>query len=145
MEIKVYTDGSCLKNPGGAGGWGVLIEIDGQAETFSGGDPETTSNRMELMAAIRALEILPPGMKLTLYTDSSYVQTGITEWVINWKANAWKTSGNKPVKNIDLWMRLDEANKRHKVKWNWVRSHNGNTGNEVADFLAGEAANSISQ
>lgn len=145
MDIVVYTDGSCLKNPGGAGGWGVLIEIDGQAETFSGSDPETTSNRMELMAAIRALEILPPGMELTLYTDSSYVQRGITEWVDNWKANAWKTGTNKPVKNLDLWMRLDEANKRHTVDWNWVRSHNGNAGNEIADFLAGEAANSISQ
>lgn len=134
-QTVVYTDGACSGNPG-PGGWGVLIEKDGEAQTLSGGEAQTTNNRMELLAAITALETLPAGDPIALYTDSQYVKGGITGWIVNWKRNGWKTSAKKPVKNADLWRRLDEAAKAHSVEWRWIKGHAGHPGNERADELA---------
>lgn len=143
MKINIWTDGSCTKNPGGNGAWAVLIEVNGQAETFTGTDRNTTSNRMELMAAIKALEFLPPGCECTLYTDSTYVKNGITQWIEKWKERGWKTGGKKTPANFDLWIRLYEVNKRHKVNWQWVKGHSGNIGNDIVDKLASEAVKSL--
>ena len=137
-KVDIYTDGACSGNPG-PGGWGVLIEIDNENIELSGGDRETTNNRMELMAAIKALEEIGKDYEITLYTDSNYVKDGITSWISNWKKNNWKTASKKDVKNKELWMRLDEAIKDKNISWVWVKGHAGNAGNEQADYLARSA------
>ena len=134
-EAVVYTDGACSGNPG-PGGWGATIKIEDETFEIFGGEDNTTNNRMELIAAIKALEYLNENHKITLYTDSNYVKDGITKWIFNWKKNNWKTSAKKPVKNSDLWIQLDEIQNKREVKWNWVKGHAGNLGNERADELA---------
>ena len=141
-KVDIYTDGACSGNPG-PGGWGVLIEIDNENIELSGGDRETTNNRMELMAAIKALEEIDKDYEITLYTDSNYVKDGITSWISNWKKNNWKTANKKDVKNKELWMRLDEAIKHKNISWVWVKGHAGNAGNEQADYLARSALENL--
>ncbi len=131
----VYTDGACSGNPG-PGGWGATIKIDRETFEIYGGEDNTTNNRMELIAAIKALEYLNESYEITLYTDSNYVKDGITKWIFNWKKNNWKTSSKKTVKNCDLWIQLDTIQEKRKVTWNWVKGHSGNIGNERADELA---------
>ena len=138
-KILIWTDGACLGNPG-PGGWGALLRWNGHERELSGGEPDTTNNRMELMAAIQALEALKRASVVTLTTDSQYVRKGITEWMVNWKRNGWKTAAKKPVKNEDLWRRLDQAVARHKIDWRWVKGHSGHPENERADELASLAA-----
>ena len=132
--VTIYTDGGCKGNPG-PGGWGALLIYKGREREIYGGEPLTTNNRMELMAAISALEALKRGCPVDLHTDSQYLRNGITEWIAGWKANGWKTAQKKPVKNVDLWQRLDAARQRHAVKWHWVRGHAGHPENERADGL----------
>ena len=133
--IEIYTDGACRGNPG-PGGWGALLIAGKHEKALHGGDPETTNNRMELTAAIEALNALTGPRKVILHTDSKYVMDGISKWMPNWKERGWKTSAKKPVKNQDLWQALDEAAGRHEIDWRWVKGHNGNPGNEKADELA---------
>ena len=133
--IEIYTDGACRGNPG-AGGWGALLISGDKRKTLHGGEPETTNNRMELMAAIEALNALKGRQSVVLHTDSKYVMDGLTQWLPNWKKRDWKTSARKPVKNKDLWQALDEAANNHDVTWKWVKGHNGDPGNEAADELA---------
>ncbi|HYD44287.1 MAG TPA: ribonuclease HI [Phenylobacterium sp.] len=134
-EVVIYTDGACSGNPG-PGGWGAIL-ISGQHERdLWGGEPATTNNRMELMAAIQALEALKRPCRVELHTDSKYVQQGINEWLPGWKARGWKTAAKAPVKNEDLWRRLDTARLRHDVTWKWVKGHSGHTLNDRADALA---------
>lgn len=140
--IEVYTDGACSGNPG-PGGWGVILRWRGHEKELSGGEADTTNNRMELMAAIQALESINRSSKVDLHTDSTYVRDGITKWIHGWKRNGWKTSAKKPVKNEDLWKRLDGALKDHDVSWHWVKGHAGDPGNERADELATTAAQAI--
>jgi len=140
--IKIYTDGACKGNPG-VGGWGALILQDDKNIELFGGENETTNNRMELMAVIMALKEMSPSEELTIYTDSTYVQKGISEWIKNWKLNNWRSSNKKPVKNKDLWMQLDEASYARKINWQWVKGHAGNEGNEKADELANKGVNSM--
>lgn len=135
QTTEIYTDGACRGNPG-PGGWGVLIIAGRHRKTMHGGDPLTTNNRMELTAAIEALNALENGQRVVLHTDSKYVMDGINEWMPNWKKRGWKTAAKKPVKNKDLWQTLDEAVARHEIDWRWVRGHDGNPGNEAADALA---------
>lgn len=137
-EVVVYTDGACKGNPG-PGGWGAILEYRGRKREHSGAERDTTNNRMELMAAIRALEALKEPCVVQLYTDSNYLRQGITQWLAQWKRRGWKTAARKPVKNQDLWQRLDSATARHQVHWHWVRGHSGNAGNEAADALANRA------
>ena len=136
-KVEIWTDGACSGNPG-PGGWGALIREDGKTRELKGGEPATTNNRMELLAAISALEALPPGVTADLYTDSQYVRGGITEWIKNWKKRDWRTADKKPVKNKELWERLDRAASVHKVTWHWLRGHIGHPENERADELARE-------
>jgi len=133
--VTIYTDGACSGNPG-AGGWGAILMHGGKEKEISGGELATTNNRMELMAAIQALEALNKPCKVELFTDSQYVQKGIAEWIHAWKRRGWKTADGKPVKNDDLWRRLDEARSRHDVTWRWVKGHAGHELNERADALA---------
>ena len=133
--IEIYTDGACRGNPG-PGGWGALLLYGDHRKTLHGGEPDTTNNRMELTAAIEALNALKGPREVILYTDSKYVMDGINKWMPAWKKRGWKTANKKPVKNQDLWQALDEAVSRHKIKWNWVRGHTGVDGNEEADALA---------
>ncbi len=133
--VEIYTDGACKGNPG-PGGWGALLVYKGVERELWGGEPETTNNRMELMAAIRALAELKRPCEVRLVTDSQYVMQGITEWLPNWKKRGWKTAAKQPVKNADLWQQLDEQVNRHQVRWEWVRGHAGHPGNERADLLA---------
>ena len=133
--VEIYTDGACKGNPG-VGGWGVLIHRGGKSLELHGGEAHTTNNRMELTAVIRALEALEPGTGARLHTDSQYVQLGIRDWIHSWKKRGWKTADRKPVKNEDLWRRLDELAAAHEIEWLWVRGHDGNPGNERADELA---------
>jgi ribonuclease HI len=133
--VDVFTDGACSGNPG-PGGWGVLLRFRDKERELFGGDPETTNNRMELMAAIQALETLTRGAKVRLHTDSKYVRDGITEWLPRWKTRGWKTADKKPVKNVELWQRLEAACARHQVEWRWVKGHAGHPENERADALA---------
>lgn len=137
--VHIWTDGACLGNPG-PGGWGALLRWNGHERELSGGEADTTNNRMELMAAIRALESLNRPCQVVLTTDSQYVRKGITEWLDNWKRNGWKTASKKPVKNVKLWQRLDQARQRHRVRWDWVKGHSGHPENERADQLASLAA-----
>jgi len=133
--IEIWTDGACSGNPG-PGGWGALIRTNDLDTELHGGEPATTNNRMELMAAIAALEYHAPGTKLILHTDSTYVKDGLTKWILGWKRNGWKTADKKPVKNQDLWMRLEAAASVHKVDWRWVKGHSGHAENDRADALA---------
>ncbi|MFN3954459.1 MAG: ribonuclease HI [Pararhodobacter sp.] len=139
-DLHAWTDGACSGNPG-PGGWGVLMRaVDGETvlkeRELSGGEAETTNNRMELMAAIMALEALSRPSSLTLITDSAYVKNGVTSWIHSWKRNGWRTADRKPVKNVDLWQRLDAAQARHDVNWRWIKGHAGHAENERADELA---------
>ncbi|MBS8226235.1 ribonuclease HI [Vannielia litorea] len=139
-DLFAYTDGACSGNPG-PGGWGVLLQAkEGDAvvkeRELSGGEAQTTNNRMELIAAISALESLNRDTEITVVTDSAYVKNGVTGWIHGWKRNGWKTASKKPVKNVELWQRLDEANRRHRVTWQWVKGHAGHPENERADELA---------
>ncbi len=134
-HVSIYTDGACSGNPG-PGGWGAILVYGEVEKELCGGEPETTNNRMEMMAAIMSLESLRQPCKVDLYTDSTYVQKGMTEWLKGWKARGWKTADKKPVKNDDLWQRLDDAAARHDIKWHWVRGHDGHEMNERADVLA---------
>ena len=134
-EVVIYTDGACSRNPG-PGGWGVVLRWKDTEKEMHGGDPLTTNNRMELMAAIQALEALKRPERVSLHTDSTYLLNGITKWVEGWQRNGWKTAAKKPVKNDDLWRRLLEAMRPHDVSWVWVKGHAGDPGNERADALA---------
>lgn len=133
--VEIFTDGACKGNPG-PGGWGALLRFDGREKELLGGEPATTNNRMELTAVIRALESLKRRCRIRLHTDSQYVQKGISEWITSWKRRSWRTSGNQPVKNADLWRRLDELAAEHEIEWIWVKGHAGHDGNEHADRLA---------
>ncbi|HEY9149046.1 MAG TPA: ribonuclease HI [Gammaproteobacteria bacterium] len=140
--VEIFTDGACRGNPG-PGGWGALLRFKGKEKELYGGEAETTNNRMELMAAIQALEVLKKPCQVELHTDSKYVLQGITEWLRGWKARGWKTADKKPVKNEDLWRRLDEARLRHDVKWKWVKGHAGHELNEHADALANRGVDEV--
>ena len=135
--IIIYTDGACRGNPG-PGGWGALLRYNGHEKLLKGGETHTTNNRMELMAGIKALESLRDACAVTLYTDSTYMMQGLNEWLPAWKARGWRTAAKKPVKNQDLWERLDKAAAVHKIDWRWVKGHSGDAGNEAADRLANE-------
>ena len=141
-RVRIHTDGACKGNPG-PGGWGALLEIDGREKELCGGEPATTNNRMELTAVIRALAALKRPCDVDLYTDSQYVQKGISEWISAWKRRAWKTADKKPVKNVDLWLELDRIAALHRVHWHWVKGHAGHAGNERADELANRGIESL--
>ena len=138
MKIKIYTDGACSGNPG-KGGWGALIQENDDETKISGSAMNTTNNRMELTAVIKALEFYEKPGEIEIFTDSKYVMQGITEWIKNWKTNHWKTSQKKDVKNKDLWVLLDSVSAKHDIKWSWVKGHAGDYGNEIADNLATQA------
>ncbi|KRA52440.1 ribonuclease H [Pseudoxanthomonas sp. Root65] len=138
-HVSIHTDGSCLGNPG-PGGWAALLRYGEKEREVVGGEAQTTNNRMELMAAIAALEVLTEGCEVTLHIDSQYVRQGITEWMPGWVRRGWKTAGGDPVKNRDLWERLHAATGRHKIDWKWVKGHNGDPDNERVDVLARNAA-----
>ncbi|HSN39025.1 MAG TPA: ribonuclease HI [Burkholderiales bacterium] len=140
--VDIYTDGACKGNPG-VGGWGVLLQHDGRMRELYGGEALTTNNRMELTAVIRALEALKRRCKARVHTDSQYVQQGISQWIHGWKKRGWRTADRKPVKNVDLWQRLDELAQQHDVEWIWVRGHAGHDGNERADALANRGVESV--
>ncbi len=133
--VDIYTDGACSGNPG-PGGWGVVLRYKGTDRELAGGEADTTNNRMELMAAIQGLEALTRPMKVRLYTDSTYVRHGIDQWIHKWKTNGWKTAARKPVKNVDLWQRLEAAADRHQVEWFWIKGHAGHPENERCDEIA---------
>jgi ribonuclease HI len=134
-EVEIFTDGACSGNPG-PGGWGALLRFGTTERELSGGEPQTTNNRMELLAAVEALEALKRPCRVRLYTDSRYVHDGITGWIHGWKRNGWRTAGKAPVKNADLWQRLDAARTPHEVEWQWVKGHAGHVENERVDALA---------
>ena len=135
--VEIFTDGACKGNPG-PGGWGALLRLGSKEKELCGGEPLTTNNRMELTAVIRALEALKRRSKVKLHTDSQYVQKGISEWIDGWKKRGWKTADKKPVKNVDLWLQLDQLATQHDIEWLWVRGHAGHEGNERADILANQ-------
>ncbi|MGH8516448.1 MAG: ribonuclease HI [Panacagrimonas sp.] len=141
-EVVAYTDGACKGNPG-RGGWGAWLRWNEHEKRLSGGELLTTNNRMELMGAIMALESLREPCRIMLHTDSQYVMKGITEWMPAWKRKNWKTADGKPVKNVDLWQRLDTARTRHEVEWRWVKGHAGDLGNELADLLANQGISEL--
>lgn len=134
-KVEVFTDGACRGNPG-PGGWGALLRFQNQEKSLYGGERETTNNRMELSAAIKALEALKEPCEVVVTTDSQYVRKGIMEWLANWKRNGWKTAAKKPVKNVDLWQALDVQGQKHQIQWHWVKGHSGHRENELADQLA---------
>lgn len=138
-DVEAFTDGACLGNPG-PGGWAALLRAGGKERVVAGGEPDTTNNRMELLAAISALEALTRPCQVVLTTDSRYVMQGIEQWVPKWRANGWRTADRKPVKNQDLWERLSNATGKHQVRWQWVRGHNGHAENERVDQAAREQA-----
>jgi ribonuclease HI len=142
-RVEVWTDGACRGNPG-PGGWGVLLRSAGHERELHGAEPQTTNNRMELTAAIMALESLKRPCSVDIYTDSQYVRGGITEWLAGWKKNGWRTSARQPVKNQDLWQALEAAAVRHEVRWHWVKGHSGHPENDRADALANEAIDQLS-
>lgn len=141
-KVEIYTDGACRGNPG-PGGWGVLLVAGRHRKELCGGELETTNNRMELTAAIEALNALKGSQAVVLHTDSKYVMDGIEQWIDNWKKRGWKTAAKKPVKNQDLWVALDEARARHDIEWRWVKGHSGHPGNERADELANEGIDAL--
>lgn len=143
QQVTIYSDGACKGNPG-PGGWGAVLVAGTHEKELFGGEPNTTNNRMELTAVIEALKALKRPCRIDVYTDSQYVQKGISEWVKGWKARGWKTAERKPVKNADLWQTLDELANGHEVVWHWVRGHNGHPGNERADALANRGVTTIS-
>jgi len=136
--VEIYTDGACRGNPG-PGGWGALLRFENNEKELSGAEPDTTNNRMELTAAIKALQALTEPCKVSLTTDSVYVKNGITDWIKNWKLRNWRTAGKKPVKNVDLWQLLDITCALHEIEWYWVKGHSGHVENERADQLANKA------
>ncbi|HEX8578760.1 MAG TPA: ribonuclease HI [Allosphingosinicella sp.] len=138
-EVQIFTDGACKGNPG-PGGWGAIVRSGAHEKEFSGGEPLTTNNRMEMMAAIRALQALKRPCAVTLWTDSNYLKDGITKWIHGWQKNGWKTADKKPVKNAELWQELLEAVRTHQIEWKWVKGHAGHPENERADKLACDAA-----
>jgi len=140
--VEAFTDGACRGNPG-PGGWGVLLRFKDHEKRLFGGEAETTNNRMELMAVIQALESLNQQCKVKLTSDSQYVLKGINEWMENWKKRGWKTSAKKPVKNVDLWQRLDKARESHDIEWAWVKGHSGHIENEIADELANQGIDQL--
>lgn len=142
-EMEIFTDGACRGNPG-PGGWGALLRYGKHERELFGGEADTTNNRMELMAAIQALESLKRPCRITLTTDSVYVKNGITEWISNWKKRGWKTAARKPVKNVDLWKRLDIAVQPYDIQWQWVKGHSGHPENERADQLANRGIDELS-
>lgn len=141
-HVEVFTDGACRGNPG-PGGWGALLRFGDIEKSLCGGEKLTTNNRMELLAAIEGLTAIKEPCMVTITTDSQYVRKGITEWLIGWKRNGWKTASKQPVKNADLWQRLDEQNQRHQVEWRWVKGHNGHRENELADVLANRGIDQV--
>jgi len=142
MKYKIYTDGACSGNPG-PGGWGaVIFDQENNQKNISGSEKDTTNNRMELLAAIMALKKIKANSKITIFTDSTYVKNGITEWIIKWKSNGWKNAGKKPVKNKDLWLKLDDLCEKNEVIWVWVKGHSTNRFNNLADELATQAIKS---
>lgn len=138
-SVTIYTDGACKGNPG-PGGWGAVLRFGEHEKELSGGERETTNNRMELTAAIRALEALSEPCQIALWTDSTYLRDGITKWIKNWQKNGWRTAAKKPVANADLWQDIVKASARHRIDWHWVKAHAGHPGNEQADRLASDAA-----
>jgi ribonuclease HI len=138
MTVEIYTDGACKGNPG-PGGWGALLRHNGKEKTLRGGEINTTNNRMELTAAIMALEALTKSCQVDLYTDSQYLRQGMIEWMAQWKKKGWRNSKKEPVKNADLWQKLDELATRHTIRWHWVKGHSGHPENEQADALANQA------
>ena len=140
--VEIFTDGACRGNPG-PGGWGALLRFRDQEKRLSGAEAQTTNNRMELYAAIAALEALTKSCRVELTTDSQYLRNGIMEWLPNWKRRGWKTAARKPVKNQDLWQRLDQAVQQHEVNWHWVKGHSGHDENELVDQLANQAIDSM--
>ena len=140
--VEIFTDGACKGNPG-IGGWGALLQYNGNMRELYGGEKLTTNNRMELLAVIRALEALTQPCEIRLHTDSQYVQKGISEWIHSWKKRNWRTADKKPVKNDDLWKELDQLSQRHTIEWLWVRGHSGHDGNEQADKLANRGVQSV--
>lgn len=143
-QVTIYTDGACKGNPG-PGGWGAWLSSGGHDKELFGGERETTNNRMELTAPIEALASLKRSCDVVIYLDSEYVRKGITEWIVNWQRRGWKTADGKPVKNADLWQRLDALRKLHHVEWRWVKGHAGDPGNERADMLANKGVASLSK
>ncbi|MGD9828115.1 MAG: ribonuclease HI [Hyphomicrobiaceae bacterium] len=141
-RVTIFTDGACSGNPG-PGGWGAVLLYGGHRKEISGAEPETTNNRMELMAAIAALETLKRPCPVDLFTDSAYLRNGITAWIAGWKRNGWRTADKKPVKNVDLWQRLEEARAPHQVEWHWLKGHAGHEENERADELARAAVKAL--
>ena len=143
-EIQVFTDGACRGNPG-PGGWGAVLQSGPHRKELYGGEPLTTNNRMELMAAIKALEALKRSSVVELYTDSEYLRQGITRWLPSWKQKGWRTASKKPVKNVDLWQRLEDLVQQHQISWHWVKGHSGHHGNEQADRLANQAIDDLAK
>tara|TARA_Y100000766_G_C18752280_1_gene529119 strand:+ start:181 stop:612 length:432 start_codon:yes stop_codon:yes gene_type:complete len=141
-EIEIFTDGACRGNPG-LGGWGALIRWNGEESSLWGGERDTTNNRMEMEAAIKGLESIIESSNITITTDSNYLKDGITQWLEGWKKKGWKTAAKKPVKNQDLWMRLDELSQFHNVNWKWVKGHSGHRENEIADLLANKGIDEL--
>ena len=141
-HVQIFTDGACRGNPG-PGGWGALLRFGGQEKTLFGGEQDTTNNRMELTAVIEALGALKRPCDVTLTSDSTYVLKGIQEWMPNWKKRGWKTASKKPVKNVDLWKKLDVLIVEHKIDWQWVKGHSGHPGNELADQLANQGIDEL--
>lgn len=142
MTVEIFTDGACRGNPG-PGGWGAILRYNGTEKYLSGGDADTTNNRMEMMAVIEALKALKRPCKVTLTTDSQYVKNGITQWIAQWKKKGWRTASKQPVKNQDLWEMLDELTNKHQITWHWVKGHSGHPENEKADQLANEAIDKL--
>lgn len=143
MSIEIFTDGACKGNPG-PGGWGALLRFNGQEKTIKGAERLTTNNRMELTAAIQALDVLTRPCEVNLYTDSQYLRQGMMEWLVQWKKKGWRNSKKEPVKNIDLWQQLDDLAQRHQITWHWVKGHSGHPENDRADALANEAIEELS-